>query len=588
LHVIDLIEESLMKRTTLAVLMLALALVALAAPLAYAQAPAPKVTINGLIDNLTTYSRNVSNYDALLNRNDTQWWGRTRGRFDFIGEVGKAKGVLGIELDHVYGQTGSNDSSIANSGPATGTITNATAFGTDGGFDLNTDSRGIIEIKWLYVEFPVPLIPIPTTARLGAQPFGAMATYKAATYAASDFAGVSLLSQITPNVKLNLAFIQVQESLTGTQTKTNFAGPLGIGGAGGGPSGASTQNRGDDMAIIISPEITPFKGLDIKPLLSWFYAQGTTDGNARQSRGGIVAGGSNNVGASAFNNPDGTVRGGVNENRYTVGLDARLRMGPFSFDPTVMYQFGSRGVVSQAGAGAANTVAGGLAQSGAVAGRRYYANLDAWLVDLREGFQLGPLLLEAVQVYTTGNSARNNTLGTVRYYQPLTTDTGYLADWGTQLTSLGLDYLNALNEAGGRIAYPGVTVGWDKYGRGQLGFKATYAITPALSVMAGANGHWTAEGVDRNCQPVAGAGCVPVYNANTVGAFGSRKHDRSHFLGTEFMSVVSWRFADGLVWDNGVGYMIMGPAMDAFTDAAAAARNTKDAFIGTSRVRLTF
>ena len=54
------------------------------------------------------------------------------------------------------------------------------------------------------------------------------------------------------------------------------------------------------------------------------------------------------------------------------------------------------------------------------------------------------------------------------------------------------------------------------------------------------------------------------------------------------MSVVSWRFADGLVWDNGVGYMIMGPAMDAFTDASAGPRNTKDAFIGTSRVRLTF
>ena len=141
----------------------------------YAQAPAPKVTINGLIDNLTSYSRNVSNYDALLNRNDIQWYGRTRGRFDFIGEIGKAKGVLGIELDHTYGQTGSNDSSIGNTG-ATASIANATAFGTDGGFDLNTDSRGIIEIKWLYVEFPVPLIPVPTTARLGAQPFGAALT----------------------------------------------------------------------------------------------------------------------------------------------------------------------------------------------------------------------------------------------------------------------------------------------------------------------------------------------------------------------------------------------------------------------------
>ena len=51
-------------------------------------------------------------------------------------------------------------------------------FGTDGSFDLNTDSRGIIEVKWLYVEFPMPLIPVPTTVRLGAQPFGAAANYK--------------------------------------------------------------------------------------------------------------------------------------------------------------------------------------------------------------------------------------------------------------------------------------------------------------------------------------------------------------------------------------------------------------------------
>ena len=409
-------------------------------------------------------------------------------------------------------------------------------------------------------------------------------------FTCSDFAGVNITSQLTPNVKFLATFIQVQESLTGTQTKNGtFIGPLGIGGTAAGANGANVQNRGDDVALVFSAEVTPFKGLDLKPMFSWFYAQGTTDGNARQSRGGIVAGGSNNVGASAFNNPDGTVHGGLNENRYTVGLDTRFRSGPFSFDPTVMYQFGNRGVFSQANAAlAANTVAGGLAQSGAIAGRKYYAREDAWFVDLREGFQLGPLLIEALQMYTTGNSARNNQLKRVGSFQPLTTDTGYLADWGTQLTSLGLDYLNALDEAGGRIAYPGVSIGWDKYVRGQLGLKATYAITPALSVIAGANGHWTAEGVDRNCQPVAGAGCIPVYNFNTVGAFGSVEHNRSHFLGTEFMAQVSWRFADGLVWDNGVGYMIMGPAMDAFTSGDAGPRNTKDAFMGTSRVRLTF
>jgi hypothetical protein len=599
-----------MKRTTLAVLMLALALVAVAAPLAYAQAPTPKVTINGLIDNLTSYSRNEGVYSGLLNvPGDRQWYGRTRGRFDFIGEIGKAKGVLGIELDHTYGQTGSNGSSISNAGTPSGTTASAQAFGTDAGFGLNTDQRGVIEIKWLYVEFPLPLIPIPTTARLGGQPFGAASTYKLCTYTCSDFSGVNLTSQVTPNIKTYLTYVNVREALTGPQTVNGKPGPLGPGGQGtnvvivggvpvqGNGASSNVQNAGDQEAAIISVEVSPFKGLDLKPMFSWFYAGGITDGNARQSRGGIVANGSATAsglpaGASAFRNPDGTLHGGLNEDRYTVGLDTRFRVGPFSLDPTVLYQFGNRGVFSQSAPGTgANTVGGALAQSGAQPASKYHGRLDAWLIDIREGFQLGPLLLEGLQVYSTGNSARNNQLGRVASFQPLTTDTGYLADWGTQLTSLGIDYLNALNEGGGRVAYPGVSVGWDKYGRAQLGLKATYAITPALSVMAGVNWHWTAEGVQKGCLATAGAGCLPIYNANTASTFGlkaSQATKRENFLGTEFMSVVTWRFADGLTWDNGVGYMIMGPAMDMLTDPSVGPRNTKDAFMGTSRVRLTF
>ena len=112
-----------------------------------------------------------------------------------------------------------------------------------------------------------------------------------------------------------------------------------------------------------------------------------------------------------------------------------------------------------------------------------------------------------------GNTRRKNTLGTVRYLQPLDTDTGYLADWGTSLTSLGIDYLNVWNEAGGRIAYPGLATGWDKYGRAQLGANATYAITPTLSAMAGANLHWVAEKVDRDGTATAGAGITPCLRA---------------------------------------------------------------------------
>lgn len=545
-----------MKRT-LVVLMLALAVLALAVPMAQAQAPAPKVTINGLIDNVSTYSQNIANYNTgIFNKEDRLWYMRTRGRFDFIGEVGKAKGVLGIELDHVFGQAGSNDSTIVNAGGAATTAVQ-TGFGTDGSFDLNTDSRGIIEIKWLYVEFPVPLIPVPTTARLGAQPFGSLANYKLAMYATGDFPGISVTSQVTPNVKLVGTYVQVEEGLTGQgQPRSGLVNSFGI---------SNLQDRGDDFAYIIAPEITPFKGLDIKPMFSMFYAQGTTSGNARQGRGGLVT-------TTPFTTPDGASRGGINEYRYTTGIDARLRMGPFSFDPTVLYQFGNRAVQGPAS----------FAPGGVVTGRRYYADISAWLVDLRAGFQLGPLLIEGLGMYTTGNSARSTTLDTVSYFQPLTTDTGYLADWGTQLTSLGIDYLNAYNEAGGRMAYPGVTIGWDKYGRAQIGLKATYAITPTLSVMAGANGHWTAEKVDRNSVAVAGGGLLPVWNQGAVG------RDRSRFIGTEFMALVSWRFADGLVWDNAAGYMINGPALDAVTDPLAGGRNTNNPFIVTSRVRFTF
>ena len=544
-----------MKRTTLAVLMIALALVALAAPAAFAQAPAPKVTIAGLIDNLTTYQNNVSNVDGILNRNDHQWYARTRGRFDFIGEVGKAKGVLGIELDHVYGQAGSNDSTIVNAGGASGTAV-ATQFGTDGSFDLNTDSRGIIEVKWLYVEFPMPLIPVPTTARLGAQPFGTASTFKTCAFTCSDFPGVNITSQVTPNVKILATYVQVEENLVGTGTKTGKPGPVGI---------SQTQNRGDDFAAILSAEVTPFKGLDLKPMWATFYAQGTTSGSARQGRGGIGT-------STEFTGTGGASRGGINEYRHTVGLDARLRMGPLSLDPTFLYQFGQRTTVAT----------GTFAQAGAVAGKKYYADISAFLFDLRAGYQLGPLLLEGLGVYSSGNRSRNTTLDTVSYFQPLTTDTGYLIDWGTQLTSLGLDYLNAMNEAGARVAYPAVAIGWDKYGRAQVGFKGTYAITPALSAMAGINFHWTAESVDKTSLPVAGVGLVPNWSPGV-------QENKSNFLGTELMALISWKFAPGLAWDNGFGYMFAGPALSTLlTDPTSGPRNAKDPYILTSRVRFTF
>jgi hypothetical protein len=558
-----------MKRTTLAVLMVALALVGLAAPAAFAQAPAPKVTINGLIDNLTSYSQNIGDYNGgLFNRSDKMWYGRTRGRFDFIGEMGKAKGVLGIELDHVYGQAGSSDTNFG-TGSQSG-------FGTDGSFDLNTDSRGIIEIKWLYVEFPVPLVPFPATLRLGAQPFGDAANYKLAVYANGDFPGINWQAQVSPNVKLVGTYVQVEEGLVGTQTKTGFPLPSSSG-------SSSAQNRGNDWAGIFAPEITPFKGLDIKPMISSFYAQGTTSGSARVGRGGLNT-------TTPYTGPGGVAIGGIEEHRYTVGVDARYRTGPFSLDPTILFQFGSKDMIAPSDACTTGTGASTdgtqFTCSGALPGHKYHPKMSAVLVDVRAGYQLGPMLFQGLFMYTSGNSARNNTIGhgttngDIHYFQPIDTDTSYLGDWGTNLTSLGIDYLNAMGEVGTNVGYLGNAIGYDKYGRVQIGAKVTYAITPALSVSANGDAIWTAEAVDRNGIPVSSGGIAPVFN-------GPRPRDKANFLGTEVNLLLSWQFAPGLRWDNQFGYLFTGKAWDAQTDPALP-RNVNQPFMLTSRVRLTF
>ncbi len=114
-----------------------------------------------------------------------------------------------------------------------------------------------------------------------------------------------------------------------------------------------------------------------------------------------------------------------------------------------MYQFGHRDVVVPGTAGGGCSVSNSsncLANSAGLApGSIAKADISAWLFDVRGGFQIGPLLIEGMYMFSSGNKARDTTLNNVHYFQPLTTDTGYLADWGTQLSALGLDYLNAQN-----------------------------------------------------------------------------------------------------------------------------------------------
>src|SRR5437660_11226766 len=270
-----------MKRT-LVPIVLAQVLLAILVSSVLAQAPAPKVTITGLFDQVTAAGRNfyVGNW---ARDNDREWYARTRFRPDFEFAVVRVKAVLGIEIDLQYGQAGPNDGGFPGKNTGTAGRVWSVAGGntanpnsgcknnSNGCLDLNTDVAGMFEIKWIYTEFPLtgkdsllPFIPVETMARAGGQPFSTLANYKV-VYANGDFAGLSTITKFDPNVRVNLAYVVVEDQL-----------------AGGNRSSAITRtSRGEDWVIIVSPEIARVMGREIKPLSSYFHIDALTAGTAR-------------------------------------------------------------------------------------------------------------------------------------------------------------------------------------------------------------------------------------------------------------------------------------------------------------------
>jgi hypothetical protein len=487
------------------------------APVAFAQAPAPKVTINGLFDQVTSGGKNI--YDGDFSRSsEREWYARTRFRPDFTFEVGRTKAVLGLEMDLTWGSTTGGDGSFG---------TGCGKSGSNGCFDLNTDVAGIIELKWMYTEFDLtgkdslmPFIPVPTVARVGAQPFSTLGNYKV-VYANGDFGGISAVTTWAPNLKTNFAYVMVEDEVAGSnRLARNTVG----------------NRRGEDFAFIFSADVTPFKGLDIKPLISYFHADGATSGSARR----------------AVNNLQGAVAP-TQEDRVTVGVDGRFRSGPFSFDPTLMFQFGQ--TTQRIGAD------------------MQHAGITAFLVDLQGGFQLGPLLLEGRGVFTTGNEADDDLRsGRIRYYQPLDLDTGYWAGWSA-IQALGIDYFNG---GGGTLAGMSTLIGYDRYGRMGFAARATYSLTPELAFYGVVSPTWTQRKVDTDTAMVAG-----IRGACTGACDGD-----SRYIGTEVDLGTTWRFAPNTVFDLQGAYLFAGSALD--TLDASGNRDAKDGWTIAARIRLSF
>jgi hypothetical protein len=533
------------------------------APSASAQAPAPKVTISGIFDQVTSAGKNF--YDANLARdNDREWYARTRFRPNLTFEVGRTKAVLGLEIDLVYGQTGSNDGGFPGNNTGSpgglGTAVGGTKLQTNGNLDSNTDVGGMIEIKWIYTEFDLtgkdslmPFIPVQTVARAGGQPYASLTSYKLATFAFGDFAGLSTVTTFSPDLKASLAFVILEDQL-----------------AGGNRAPATTRtSRGEDYSFIVSPEITLAKGLDVKPLYSYFHADGVTSiwtrrnlvnrrtvggvlGSAASMGGGAPAGDSTNQ-----------------ENRHTVGLDTRWRLGNFGLDPTIYYQWGT--LESQA-----------LTSTGAV--RRVEADESAWLVDVIGSYRTGPLILELRANYSTGNKARDNLSKSIRYFQPLNTDGAYYGGWAA-IMGLGVDYLNGIAMDG-----MGSHIGYDRYGRAQLGLRATFFFSPELSVYGIVNPTWTAEKVDTDTN----SGLVPTTAGLTAGR--TTVDDRSwvegdsRYLGTETLAGLTWRWSPNAAFDLQGSWLAAGDALNTaeLVNGVHTRRKANDAYTVAARVRLSF
>jgi hypothetical protein len=565
-------------RRTLAAVAAAVAIFGLAAPLVFAQAPAPspltpKVTIVGLFDQIISANKNVYDGNFALSQ-DAEWYGRTRFRPDFEFAVGRVKAVLGLEIDLQWGGCGLT----GGSGSKDTAGANGCHTGTSGGSALNTDVPGVLEVKWLYTEFPLtgkdsllPFIPVETVARAGLQPFASIANYKTA-YANGDFAGVSSVTTFTPAIRLNLGYVQSEEQTA------NVRSPV-LPGAQCTTAGVNCS-RGEDYALIGSLDITPFKGLDIKPMFSWFHADSSTSTSSRRVVNDVsFAGGNSNSGPGT-----GTTlpTNAFQEQRYTVGFDARWRFGPFALDPTFYYQFGNQDYArSAAGGGGGNNV-----------------DIGAWLFDVIGGYQLGPLLLEARGIYSSGNKAGDQLANTKKkYYEPINLDTGYYAGWAAIL-ALGVDYFNG---GGGANGYMDTNVGYDRYGRAQLGVRATYAITPALNISGVVSPTWTAESVDTNT-------AVSLATPTSTGSAGIRSApggngqpvtENSRYIGTETDLQMDWRFSANTVFSLQGAYLFAGPALDACVPQAGVAaggecgagfvkEDSKNAWIIAARVRLSF
>ena len=135
-------------------------------------------------------------------------------------------------------------------------------------------------------------------------------------------------------------------------------------------------------------------------------------------------------------------------------------------------------------------------------------------------------------------------------------------------------------------------IGYDRYGRLQFALRATYSITPALSVYGVVAPTWSAEEVDTDtgCPALtvatSNAGCA---TRTAVNSNSFAKGD-SNYIGTEVNAGFTWRFAPNAAFDLAGYYLAAGSALKTteLLNGVAVKRDQNDAYYAAARVRLSF
>src|SRR5262249_20129342 len=137
-------------------------------------------------------------------------------------------------------------------------------------------------------------------------------------------------------------------------------------------------------------------------------------------------------------------------------------------------------------------------------------------------------------------------------------------------------------------------VGYDRYGRAQFAVRATYSITPDLSVYGVVAPTWSAEKVDTD------TGCItPLNVATSVGGSCPGRlpvSDRSfvqgdsRYIGTEVNGGVTWEVAPNAAGDLAGYFLFVGDALDRaeVLNGGVVKRRARDGYYATARVRLSF